>query len=117
MGHIWVKVKLRNPWKGLVWEGEGLVDTDATRTAIPLRLAEELKLEKIRDVDVTTASGAAKGWLAYAEVEMLGDRTIDRVVVLDGLKHVLIGVLTLEALDLKIDPTTGRVERREILVL
>jgi len=86
------------------------VDTGVTNTAMPLRLVEELKLEKICDMDVTTASGVAKEWLAYAEVEMLGDRTIDRVVVLDGLKHVLIGVLTLEALGLKIGSATGRVE-------
>ncbi|MEL9990660.1 MAG: retroviral-like aspartic protease family protein [Thermoproteus sp.] len=117
MGHIWVKVRLRNPWKGLEWEGEALIDTRATRTSIPTAVAKELGLEKIRDVEVTTAAGAAKAWLAYVEVELLGDRTIDRAVVLDGLEHVLIGVLTLESLDLKVDPRTGRLEKSKILVL
>jgi len=113
MGHVWVEVKLRNPWKKLEWRGLVLVDTGATRTALPVDIARVLELEKIRDVEVSTASGTERGWLAYVEVELEGDRTIDRAIVLEKLRHVL----TLESLDLKLDPRTGRLERAEILVL
>lgn len=37
------------------------------------------------------------------EVELEGDRIIDRAVILDRLEYVLIGVTTLESLDLKVD--------------
>lgn len=117
MGHVWVRVRLRNPWKNLEWEGDALIDTGATRTAIPVSVARDLGLEKLRDVEVTTAVGTVKAWLAYVEVELMGDRTIDRAVVLNELEHVLIGVLTLESLDLKVDPRTGKLERSKVFVL
>jgi len=92
-----------------------LIDAGATRTALPLDVASVLELERIRDV--VAASGVGRGWLAYVEVELEGDRAIDRAVVLEGLRHVLIGVTTLEQLDLRVDPRSGRIERSEILVL
>ncbi len=117
MGHIWVSVKLRNPWKGLEWEGRALIDTGATRTSIPEELARRLELEKLRDAEVVTATGVVKAWLAYLEIELEGDRTIERVVVVKELPSVVIGVLTLESLDLRVDPRTGKLERSPILLL
>jgi len=117
MAYIWVDVKLRNPWKGLEWIGRALIDTGATRTSIPEEVAVRLGLEKLRDVEVVTATGKANAWLAYAEIELEGDRTIERVVVLRGLPHVVVGVLTLEALDLRVDPRTGILEKTPILLL
>ncbi len=117
MGHIWVDVKLRNPWKGLEWVGRALIDTGASRTSIPEDIAKELQLEKLRDAEVVTATGIVKAWLAYVEIELEGDRTIERAIVFKDLPNVVIGVLTLEALDLKIDPRTGRLERTRILLL
>ncbi len=117
MEHIWVHVRLRNPWRKLEWEGSALIDTGATRTAIPEEVARKLELEKLKEVEVETAKGPEKAWLAYVEVELEGERTIERAIVLPNLRHVLIGVLTLEALDMKVDPRTGRLERTKILVL
>jgi len=117
MARIWVDVRLRNPWRGLEWGGRALIDAGATRTSIPEEVAARLGLEKLRDVEVVTATGAAKAWLAYAEIELEGDRTIERVVVLKNIPHIVIGVLTLEALDLKVDPRTGRLEETPILLL
>ena len=117
MAHIWVDVRLRNPWKELEWRGRALIDTGATRTAVPEEVAEKLELKKLRDVEVVTATGRARAWLAYAEIELEGDRTIERVVVLKNLPHVVIGVLTLEALDLRVDPRTGRLEKTPILLI
>jgi len=117
VGHIWVRVRLRNPWKNLEWEGPALIDTGATRTSIPEELAEKLELEKLRDVEVVTATGPVKAWLAYVEIVLNDDRTIERAVILKGLRHVVIGVLTLESLDLRVDPRTGKLEKSEILLL
>jgi len=118
MGHIWVPVKLRNPWKkNLVWEGRALIDTGATRTSIPENLAHKLELEKLREAEVLTPTGPTKAWLAYVEIELEGDRTIERAVILKNLPHVVIGVLTLEALDLKPDPRTGKLEKTRILLM
>ncbi len=99
------------------WVGRALIDTGALRTSIPEEIAEKLQLEKLRDVEVVTATGVVKAWLAYVEIELEGDRTIERAVVLKNLPHVVVGTLTLEALDLKIDPRTGRLEKTEILLL
>ena len=117
MGFIWVNVKLRNPWKDIEWSGKTLIDTGASKSAIPEELARRLELERIRDAEVTTDSGVEKAWLAYVEIFLEGDRAIDRVVVLKNLKHIVIGVSALEALDLKVDPRTGKIEKAEILIL
>ncbi|NPA96077.1 MAG: hypothetical protein GXO32_00565 [Crenarchaeota archaeon] len=93
------------------------MDTGASRKSIPEGIARELELEKLRDVEVVTATGVVKAWLAYVEVELESDRTIERAVVLRNLPNVVIEVLTLEALDLKVDPSTGRLERTRILLL
>lgn len=95
MGHVWVKIRLRNPWKNLEWEGDALIDTGATRTAIPVSAAKELGLERLRDIEAVTATGTVKAWLAYVEVELMNDKTIDRAIVLEDLEHILICTLML----------------------
>jgi len=45
LGHIWVKVKLGDPEKRKVVEVEALVDTGATLTVIPRKLAEQLSFK------------------------------------------------------------------------
>lgn len=61
VGHIWVAIKLRNPWRGLEWEGRALIDAGAARTAVPLGMAQMPGLEKIGDVEAAIAAGIERG--------------------------------------------------------
>ena len=47
----------------------------------------------------------------------MGKRAASQILVSDDVDLVLIGVLTLEALGLEVDPTTGRLKETEILLL
>jgi aspartyl protease family protein len=64
-----------------------LVDTGATGTAIPERLARELGLQALGEVRSTTANGTTTGRLVRADIELDGGvRALHlRVVALPGL--------------------------------
>jgi predicted aspartyl protease len=47
----------------------------------------------------------------------MGRKASSQILVSDDVDLVLIGVLTLEALGLEVDPTTGRLKETEILLL
>ena len=49
-------------------------------------------------------------------IEALGERRVTPVLISEKLDGVLIGVLKLEALALKVNPASGRVERSEHLL-
>jgi aspartyl protease family protein len=61
-------------WRGRI-EGRDvdfLVDTGATSTAIPQRLAEQLRLQPEAQVRSSTAGGVARGYVARADIELEG---------------------------------------------
>ena len=47
----------------------------------------------------------------------MGEKTVTPVLISDKIDRVLIGVLTLEALALRVDPKTGKLEKTELLLL
>jgi hypothetical protein len=53
----------------------------------------------------------------FGVVEIEGRRTGSQILVSDEVDVVLIDVLTLKALGLEVDPTTGRLRETEILLL
>lgn len=83
-------------WRGSI-DGRAvdfLVDTGATSTAIPQRLAEQLRLEPEGSVRSATAGGVALGYLARADIELEGGvraRAL-RVTVLPELASPLLGM-------------------------
>ena len=54
---------------------------------------------------------------SFAVVEIEGKRGLTPLLVSKDLKDLLIGVLTLEALGLTVDPTTGKLKETRILLL
>jgi predicted aspartyl protease len=54
---------------------------------------------------------------SFALVEVKDRRATILILVLRGLTRALIGVMTLEALGLTVDPTTGELKEVEILLL
>lgn len=71
-----------------------LVDTGATRTALPQALAERAGLQPEASVRSQTAGGAVQGFMARADIELQGGVRADRlpVTVLPALGSPLLGM-------------------------
>lgn len=105
-------------WPGRIAgrEIEFLVDTGATRTAIPSALAERLGLESIGSAVSNTAGGVVTGTVVRADIELQGGVRVDRlrVVALPELSAPLLGMDVLGRLQwsqqggvLRIEPPVG----------
>ncbi|MFP3237253.1 MAG: aspartyl protease family protein [Vulcanisaeta sp.] len=117
MRRAWINAKFINPNTNKEIEIKALVDTGATFTVIPGHIYEELGLRTVGKRRVKTASGYVDMDESFALVEVGNKRGVSPVLVSSGLNEVLIGVITLEALGLTVDPTTGELRETEILML
>ena len=116
MGHIFVKTKVGNPSKAEIVELDAIIDTEATLTIIPRRLAEQLVLEVTGESTVNTGAGILKLPRSRAWIEIEGKSEIIPVLVSDLIDRVLIGVTTLEILGLTVDPITGKLKEWTLLL-
>ena len=119
MGHVRVAIKLANParWREPVEIEDALVDTGATFTTVPRALAEQLGLEVFGQQATRTAAGVISVDQSSAFLEYDGRRTVTPVWISDTYPGVLVGVFTLEALGLAVDPASGRLTESEFLLL
>jgi clan AA aspartic protease len=117
MGNIWVNVKLVNPLTGLGVEVKALADTGVTYTIIPWYIHEKLNFMVIGKKRVKTTRGYVDLDESFALIEIQGKRAITPILLSRELEEVLVGVITLEALGLTVDPVTGRLKETEILLL
>lgn len=116
MGHIWVRARLGDPGKNRVVEVDALVDTGATLTVVPRRLAGELGLEVTGRTAVETGAGRLELERTRIWIELKGREEIVPALISDIIDKVLIGVTTLEVLGLKVDPLTGELVEWTILL-
>jgi len=116
MGHVWVKARIGDPSRRRVVEVYALVDTGATLTVIPRRLAGELGLEVTGRVPVMTAGGRIELEKTRVWIELEDREDIVSAVISDIIDRVLIGVTTLEVLGLQVDPITGKLKEWPILL-
>jgi aspartyl protease family protein len=83
-------------WRGQLngREVEFLVDTGATGTAIPARLAQELGLQSVGSVTSHTAGGVVQGQVVVADLALAGGVRADRlrITALSGLSSPLLGM-------------------------
>ena len=93
------------------------MDTGSTYTVIPWKTYEKLSLKVVGEKDVETAKGLTRLDESFAVVEIEGKRGLTLLLISKDLKDLLIGVLTLEALGLTVDPTTGKLKETRILLL
>jgi clan AA aspartic protease len=117
MGHVWVDVRISNPITGRDVKTKALVDSGATFTLIPWEVREKLNLMIVGRKTVETDKGPTELDETFAILEMKGKKAVTPILVSKGLKDVLIGGLSLEALGLLIDPTTGELKESRILLL
>ena len=119
MGIVRVKVRIANPYRReqVVEVDDALLDTGASQTTIPRRIAEELDLEILGQKRVTTANVVLTVDQSFAYIEIEDRPTVHEVLVSDTYSGVLIGVLTLEGLALAVDPKRHRLVDAELLLL
>ena len=111
MGKVVEKIKVWNfvdPQKYL--ETEALVDTGATLLALPANFIKNLSLRKMRTVPVRYANNQIESRDLYAAVtlEILGRSATFDVLELPEGSQSLIGQIPLEALDLVVNPKSGK---------
>jgi predicted aspartyl protease len=115
MGHIFVGARFRG--KDVLEVDRILVDTGASFTVMPLNLAEKYFIETPFEVELKLGDGRiVKAKMFVAEVEIEGRKGPLRIMAFKDAMPV-IGVDTLETLGLRVDPSTGRVEKTEYYML
>lgn len=118
MGHVNVQLTITNPADpALTSTVEALVDTGATMTVIPRPLAEQLRLRVTGRRTVRTATGNIDIDRSAAILQIDGKSELNPIVISDTLDRTLVGVVTLETLELAVDPTTGKLTESETLLL
>lgn len=117
MGHVFAKVRLSNPLtEETITVSDALVDAGATFTTVPQAIGEKLKLKPFTRRRVHTASGEEELAESIVLIEIQDETTVNPVWISPKIDRILIGVLTLEALGLKVEPKTGRIEKTELLL-
>lgn len=89
-----------------------LVDTGATRTALPGALAQQLRLQRGRDLRSSTAGGVVQGYEARVDLRLEGGFLVRdlRVTVLPDLAAPLLGMDVLSRLRFSQQQGTLRLE-------
>lgn len=116
MGHIWVEAIVASLEGTARRSVKALVDTGATLTVLPRWLAEELGIKPHAVSRVETGAGVVAMERGRAYVEIAGRGEVVPVLISDVIDKVLIGVTTLEVLELEVDPITGRLRERALLL-
>jgi clan AA aspartic protease len=107
VGYIWVGAVIANPFTGRSTSVKALVDTGATDTVIPRRVAEELQLPVTGRSVVLTARGSVELDECVGAVEVMGRRRTISMLILDEINITFIGVTALELLRLEVGPGNG----------
>jgi len=115
MGHIFVRAKFRG--KDALEIDKILVNTSASFTVMPLDIAEKYFIETPFEAELKLGDGrVVKAKMFVAEIEIEGRKGPLRIMAFKNAIPV-IGVDTLETLGLKIDPSTGKIEKTEYYML
>ena len=111
MGQTEVEVTLSNIQQTKSIKTSALVDTGATLSIIPEGISKELNLSKTDEkVKILTTKGIEELELTHSTVEIMGKKRIMPVLISKQIDKVLIGVTTLEAMNLKVNPITQKLE-------
>ncbi len=109
MGFVSSTLRLANLNGGSWAEVEAIVDTGATYTVAPGRLLRELGIEPLRTSQVELADGSVREYQrGEARVTIDGSSAVTPVIFGEDDAELLIGVVTLEELELAIDPIGER---------
>jgi clan AA aspartic protease len=97
---------------------EALVDTGATFPALPEDVIEKLGLIRLGEHVAETAEGVKRVELYWPAMILIEDRFAETLVIKRPRGTTpLIGVIALEQMGFKVDPTTGKLVKRLPLML
>jgi clan AA aspartic protease len=117
LGHVYVKLVVSNPADlELTATVDALVDTGATSTVVPRVLADSLRLPVIGRLTVRTATGDVDLDNSGAVVQINGRRAYNPILISDTIDKTLVGVITLEALGLSVDPKSRQLKEAELFL-
>lgn len=116
MGHVWVKARIGDEDCIKIIEADALVDTGATLTVIPRRMALELNLKPTGKSMVETSAGRLELERTRIWIELEGKSEVVPALISDLIDKVLIGVTALEVLGLQVDPLTGKLKEWTLLL-
>jgi len=109
LGVTYAKLKIHG--SNGVEELNGLVDTGAIFTKIPLNMGDKLGLKVRRKIAVRLSDGRAiERGLCYAEAEMDGVRDFIPIALGAVGEEPIIGYTALEILGFKVNPITRKLE-------
>jgi aspartyl protease family protein len=117
MSLIWIDAVIRNPFTGKAITAKAFVDTSATLTVVPRKIADELQLPVIGRRRVATAKGVMELVECIGVVEVMGRKAYTHILVSDDVDTVLIGVVILETLGFEVDPVSGRLKETKTYLL
>jgi clan AA aspartic protease len=108
---------IKNPFAGKAITTKALVDTGATLTVVPRRIAEELQLPVIGRRRVAAAKGTTELDECISIVEVMGRKAYTHILTSNNVGTLLIGATTLETLGLEVDLTTGELKEATTYLL
>jgi len=94
----------------------GLVDTGATLTTLPERLAAGLNIVPTSQDRIQAVPGELTIKKGRAVVRIGNREELQAVWISDVIDKVLIGSVTLETLGLRVNPVTGKIEETPLLL-
>ena len=110
MGFVRVKCSFGSADRKTVKEVEFLTDTGAFYTTIPPELAEELGIKSAATTKLVLADKrTVEAGVSLAYIKILEREGIFNVAIMD-VPEPLLGVSTLEGIEVRVNPTTGKVE-------
>ena len=116
MGHSWVEVEISDLERKKSTKIKALVDTGASLTVLPEKLAAELGIHTTSEEKVTTGAGEIKVKGADVWIKIRGREKTNPIWISDIIDKVLIGVVTLESLGFAVDPKTGMLREEPLLL-
>ena len=116
MGHSWVEVGISDLERKKSTKVKALVDTGSTLTVLPKKLADELEIKPTSEEKVMTGGGEIKILGGEAWIKVKGKEKPFAVGISDIIDKVLLGVVVLESLGFEVDPTTGTLKEKPLLL-
>ncbi|MFZ2071209.1 MAG: retroviral-like aspartic protease family protein [Halobacteriota archaeon] len=116
MGHSWVEIEISDLERKRSAKVKALVDIGASLTVLPEKIAEELGIKPKIEEEVITGAGVIRVKRGEAWIKVKGKEGPFGIWISDFIDKVLLGVVVLESLGFDVDPTTGTLKERPLLL-
>ncbi|MBN2312808.1 MAG: aspartyl protease family protein [Sedimentisphaerales bacterium] len=116
MGHTWVDIEIGDLERKHSRKVSALVDTGASLTTLPVRIANELGIKPTSHERISTGAGVISISRGEAWIKVNGKEGPFSVWISDIIDKTLLGVIVLESLGFTVDPATGTLEERPLLL-